>query len=124
MNISTDVLGSIVPKGRVRQVIYAVYVLAYLAVVLLHGGFGSIGVHDPQWLVATAAMLNELGPYMAVLALANVAVTAPLAPIDFGATSDGTAVVTSLPDVANDETPAVDSDPLPDADTVTNDPSV
>jgi hypothetical protein len=81
MNESTPStsLGAIISNLSVRRFIYSAYVLALLVVGASQVALTSLGITNPDWLVATLAVLGYLGVPVAGLAVANTSkkVTAP-----------------------------------------------
>ena len=73
MNESTppSSLGAIISNLSVRRFIYSTYVLALLVVGATQVALTSLGVTNPDWLVATLAVLGYLGVPVAGLAVAN-----------------------------------------------------
>ncbi len=64
-------LGVIVTSARVRRMIYGVYVLLVIAVGAVQVGFAAVEAGQPDWLVATLAVLAYLGIPVGTLAVAN-----------------------------------------------------
>lgn len=64
-------LGAIISNVAVRQFIYSSYVIALLAVGATQVALTSLGITNPDWLVATLAVLGYLGVPVAGLAVAN-----------------------------------------------------
>ena len=73
MNESTpsSSLGAIISNLSVRRFIYSTYVLALLVVGATQVALTSLGITNPDWLVATLAVLGYLGVPVAGLAVAN-----------------------------------------------------
>ena len=73
MNESTpsSSLGAIISNLAVRRFIYSAYVLALLVVGATQVALTSLGITNPDWLVATLAVLGYLGVPVAGLAVAN-----------------------------------------------------
>jgi len=64
-------LGVIVKDARARAVIYGAYVVALIAAGATQVGFASLEVTQPDWLVASLAVLAYLGIPVGTLAVAN-----------------------------------------------------
>jgi len=64
-------LGVIVKNARARAVIYGTYVVALIAAGATQVGFASLEVTQPDWLVASLAVLAYLGIPVGTLAVAN-----------------------------------------------------
>jgi hypothetical protein len=73
MNESTpsSSLGAVVSNLSVRRFIYSTYVLALLVVGATQVALTSLGITNPDWLIATLAVLGYLGVPVAGLAVAN-----------------------------------------------------
>ncbi|WP_203579385.1 hypothetical protein [Microbacterium hibisci] len=70
-NPSSPGLGAIISNLAVRRFIYSTYVLALLVVGAAQVALTSLGMTNPDWLVATLAVLGYLGVPVAGLAVAN-----------------------------------------------------
>ena len=68
---SSNSLGAVVTNLAVRRFIYSTYVLALLVVGATQVALTSLGRPNPDWLVATLAVLGYLGVPVAGLAVAN-----------------------------------------------------
>ncbi|MDW4574439.1 hypothetical protein R8Z57_16800 [Microbacterium sp. M3] len=64
-------LGAIISNLAVRRFIYSTYVLALLVVGATQVALTSLNLTNPDWLVATLAVLGYLGVPVAGLAVAN-----------------------------------------------------
>jgi hypothetical protein len=64
-------LGAIISNLAVRRFIYSTYVLALLVVGATQVALTSLGMTNPDWLIATLAVLGYLGVPVAGLAVAN-----------------------------------------------------
>ena len=64
-------LGAVISNLAVRRFIYSTYVLALLVVGATQVAITSLGMTNPDWLVATLAVLGYLGVPVAGLAVAN-----------------------------------------------------
>ena len=64
-------LGAIISNLALRRFIYSAYVLALLAAGATQVAVTSLGLTNPDWLVATLAVLGYLGVPVAGLAVAN-----------------------------------------------------
>lgn len=64
-------LGAIISNLALRRFIYSAYVLALLVVGATQVAVTSLGLTNPDWLVATLAVLGYLGVPVAGLAVAN-----------------------------------------------------
>jgi hypothetical protein len=65
-------LGVVISSPRIRQYVYAVYVLALLAIGGIIVGFASVSVALPTWATAANAIIAYLGIPVGGLAAANV----------------------------------------------------
>ena len=70
-NTSSNSLGAVITNLAVRRFIYSTYVLALLVVGATQVALTSLGATNPDWLVATLAVLGYLGVPVAGLAVAN-----------------------------------------------------
>ena len=68
---SSNSLGAIISNLAVRRFIYSTYVLALLVVGATQVALTSLSITNPDWLVATLAVLGYLGVPVAGLAVAN-----------------------------------------------------
>ncbi|WP_162564384.1 MULTISPECIES: hypothetical protein [Microbacterium] len=68
---TSPTLGAIISNLAVRRFIYSTYVLALLVVGATQVALTSLGVPNPDWLIATLAVLGYLGVPVAGLAVAN-----------------------------------------------------
>lgn len=66
-------LGVIVTSARARKIIYGVYVVALVVTGALQVAFAALDAGQPDWLVATLAVLAYLGIPIGGLAAANTA---------------------------------------------------
>ena len=64
-------LGVIVKNARARAVIYGAYVVAIIAAGAAQVGYSSLELAQPDWLVASLAVLAYLGVPVGTLAVAN-----------------------------------------------------
>ena len=67
-------LGAIISNLALRRFIYSAYVLALLVVGATQVAVTSLGLTNPDWLVATLAVLGYLGVPVAGLAVANTSI--------------------------------------------------
>ena len=70
-NTPPNSLGAIISSLAVRRFIYSTYVLALLVVGATQVALTSLSITNPDWLVATLAVLGYLGVPVAGLAVAN-----------------------------------------------------
>jgi len=74
-NTPPNSLGAIISSLAVRRFIYSTYVLALLVVGATQVALTSLSITNPDWLVATLAVLGYLGVPVAGLAVANTSKT-------------------------------------------------
>lgn len=70
-NTPSNSLGAIISSLAVRRFIYSTYVLALLVVGATQVALTSLSITNPDWLIATLAVLGYLGVPVAGLAVAN-----------------------------------------------------
>jgi hypothetical protein len=73
---ASNSLGAIISNLAARRFVYSTYVLALLVVGATQVALTSLGITNPDWLVATLAVLGYLGVPVAGLAVANTSVKA------------------------------------------------
>lgn len=76
-NNSSNSLGAVITSLAVRRFIYSTYVIALLVVGATQVALTSLGSPNPDWLVATLAVLGYLGVPVAGLAVANTSKLVP-----------------------------------------------
>ena len=72
-NPSTPDLGNVVTSPTARRVIYSVYTIAVLVIGAIQIAFAAVGQGQPNWLIATLAIVGYLGVPVGGLALVNTA---------------------------------------------------
>jgi hypothetical protein len=94
MTTVTPDLGTIITSARVRRWIYAAYVVLIIITGAVQVAFAALETGQPNWLVATLAVVAYLGVPVGGLAIANTRT------VKNAGTADGAQVpdITSLPD--------------------------
>lgn len=75
-NTPSNSLGAVISSLAVRRFIYSTYVLALLVVGATQVALTSLSITNPDWLIATLAVLGYLGVPVAGLAVANTSMKA------------------------------------------------